>query len=470
MVNRSQVKALASPRQRHDGGARSSARARSLGQSAFQTARREQAERQRRILELGGDVQHAPRVALLAERDRLHACREGAGRPHGGVSYRPPSRSARLAIAICLNPLDAAPPAERILVIRLGAVGDVVRTLPAVSSLRAAYAGAHLAWLVEPGSAGAIEGQPWVDEVIVFPRDRLEALRRWRAPGAALRELAGFVRGLRRRRFELVVDFHGILRSALLGALSGAPRRIGYARPFGRELAWGFATDRAQLPPVRISRFERNAELVRFLGVDAPPAASPMRVDAGRLARLAAEIGVGGSPVAIHPGTSDATPYKRYAVEGYARVARALASEDGVRSIVSAGPAQADRALAEAVVAASQGAAKLAPRTPTLGDLALLFAASRLCIGSDSGPMHVASLVGTPVVQLLGPTDPVENAPWGETRSRQLRVPLPCSPCRSGCPAVTCMRSISPDAVLAAARELLVPRGAQALRVAGSRA
>ena len=366
--------------------------------------------------------------------------------------------------------MDAPPPADRILVIRLGAVGDVVRTLPAVSSLRAAYAGAHLAWLVEPASASAIEGQPWVDEVIVFPRARLEGLRRGRAVGAALRELAGFARGLRRRRFELVVDFHGILRSALLGALSGAPRRIGYARPFGRELAWGFATDRAQLPPVRISRFERNAELVRFLGVEAPPAASPMRVDPVRLARLAAELGSGGAPVVIHPGTSDATPYKRYAVEGYARVARALFSEDGVRSIVSAGPAQADRALAEALVAASQGAAKLAPRTPTLGDLALLFAASCLYIGSDSGPLHVASLVGTPVLQLLGPTDPVENAPWGETPSRQVRVPVPCSPCRSGCPAVTCMRSLSPDAVLAAARELLAPRGAQALRVAGSRA
>jgi ADP-heptose:LPS heptosyltransferase len=349
-------------------------------------------------------------------------------------------------------------------------VGDVVRTLPAVSSLRAAYAGAHLAWLVEPASASALEGQPWVDEVIVFPRDQLETLRRGGARGAALRELAGFVRGLRRRRFELVVDFHGILRSALLGALSGAPRRIGYARPFGRELAWVFATHRARLPHGRISRFERNAELVRFLAVEAPPAASPMRVDPARVARLVAELGSGGAPVAIHPGTSDATPYKRYAVEGYARLARALANEEGVRSIVSAGPAPADQALAEAVVAAAQGAAKLAPRTPTLGDLALVFAASRLFVGSDSGPLHVASLVGTPVLQLLGPTDPVENAPWAETASRQVRVALPCSPCRNGCPAATCMRSISADAVLAAARELLAPAAAQALRVAGRRA
>jgi ADP-heptose:LPS heptosyltransferase len=355
-------------------------------------------------------------------------------------------------------------------VIRLGAVGDVVRTLPAVSSLHAAYAGAHLAWLVEPPATSAVQGQPWVDEVIVFPRDRLEAGLRGRAPGAALRELAGFLRGLRRRRFDLVVDFHGILRSALLGALSGARRRIGFARPFGRELAWCFATDRAQLPPVRISRFERNAELLRFLAVATPPALAPLRVDPAKLARVAAGLGPGGPPAVLHPGTSDATPYKRYPVAAYAQVARALAREDGVRCIVSAGPARADRELAQAVVAASQGAAKLAPETPTLADLALLFAASRLFIGSDSGPMHVASLVGTPVVQLLGPTDPVENAPWRETPSRQVRIRVPCSPCRSGCAAATCMRGIPSEAVLAAARDLLAQGQAASPRFARGRA
>jgi ADP-heptose:LPS heptosyltransferase len=353
-------------------------------------------------------------------------------------------------------------------VIRLGAVGDVVRTLPAVSSLRSAYAGAHLAWLVEPRAASAVEGQPWVDEVIVFPRDALEGALRAGAPGAALRRLAGFLRELRGRRFELVLDFHGILRSSLLSLLSGARQRVGYARPFGRELSFWLATDRARLPAARISRFERNRALVHFLSVRAPAARPAWRVDPARLARLAAELGP--APVAIHPGTSDATPYKRYAVEGYARVAHALAAEDGVRCIVTAGPARADRGLAEAVVAAAPNAARLAPRTPGLGDLALVFAASRLAIGSDSGPLHVASLVGTPVVQLLGPTDPVENAPWPDTPSRQVRVPVPCSPCRSGCPAATCMQSITPEAVLRAARELLAMRAGPVLRAAGGRA
>jgi len=469
-LHRTQVQPLASPGQRYDGGARAPARATRPGQDALEFTRREQAERERSALELGGDVENAVAVALLAEVERLRTRCEGAGRPHGGVDYPPPSRRARLAITACLNPLEASPPADRILVIRLGAVGDVVRTLPAVSSLRAAYAGAHLAWLVEPAAITAVEGQPWVDEVIVFPRDRLEAALRRPAPVAALRELRAFLRALRSRRFDLVVDFHGILRSAVLGALTGARRRISYARPFGRELAWCLATDRAQLPPVRVSRFERNAELVRFLAVAAPPAPAPMRVDPAKLARVAASLGPGGAPVVIHPGTSDATPYKRYPAEGYGQVARALASQDGLRCIVSAGPARADRALAEAVVAASQGAARLAPATPTLADLALLFAASRLYIGSDSGPMHVASLVGTPVVQLLGPTDPIENEPWSETPSRQVRFPVPCSPCRRGCAAATCMRGIPPEAVLSAARELLAPSERAALRFAQRRA
>ena len=125
--------------------------------------------------------------------------------------------------------------------IRLAALGDVVRTLPAVSSLRAAHPGAHIAWLVESAASGAVAEQPWVDEVIVFPRERLiGALGRLRP--TVLREARSFVRRLRARRFDWVVDFHSILRSGVLSLLSGAPRRVAYAPPFGREAAHWFAT------------------------------------------------------------------------------------------------------------------------------------------------------------------------------------------------------------------------------------
>jgi ADP-heptose:LPS heptosyltransferase len=126
-----------------------------------------------------------------------------------------------------------------------------------------------------------------------------------------------------------------------------------------------------------------------------------------------------------------------------------------VSTLVSVGPARDDRAFAEAVVKAAAGAATLAPPTPTLGDLAALFARSRLYVGSDTGPLHVASLVGTPVVQLLGPTDPVENAPWPGTPSRTVRLPVACSPCRRGCAAAPCMGRLPAAEVVAAARSLL---------------
>ena len=353
--------------------------------------------------------------------------------------------------------------------IRLGAVGDVVRTLPAVSALRAAYSGAHIAWLVEPPAAGILRGQPFLDEVIEFPRDALQAALAGRAVGRLLRESTHFARVLYRRRFALALDFHSILRSGILSLLSGARIRVAYARPFGREFAYAFATHRARLAPERISRFERNAALVRTLGVDEKPSSQPLRVAPGARARASAALEEGGVPVAIHPGTSDATPYKRYTALGYAEVARALAKDAGVPCIVTRGPARGDREIAQAIVDASDGAARLAPETPTLADLAALLAVCRLTVGGDTGPLHVASLVGTPVVQLLGPTDPIENAPWDRTPSRSLGTGLACSPCRRGCPAATCMRSLAPDAVVAAARELLAETaGAGALAATGT--
>jgi heptosyltransferase-1 len=340
-------------------------------------------------------------------------------------------------------------------VIRLGAVGDVVRTLPAVSSLRAAYRGARITWLVEPTSASLVVGQPWVDEVLLFPRrDLAESLRRGRLVEAAriVRRLRG---ELRSRRFDLVLDFHSILKSGILALLSGAPRRAGYARPFAREGAFLFATDRARIEPSRISRFERNQALVRFLAVDLDSDPRPLRLDPETLERAEKALGPGPAPAAIHPGTSDATPHKRYTAAGYAAVARGLADRQGVASVVSWGPARDDRAFAEAIVEASGGAARIAPETPSLTDLAALFARSRLYIGGDTGPMHVASLVGTPVVQILGPTDPVENAPFPGVPSRSVRVQIQCNPCRRGCAAATCMRVIPPDSVVEAACELL---------------
>jgi len=363
--------------------------------------------------------------------------------------------------AACINPLREPLDPARILVIRLGAVGDVLRTLPAFGDLRDRHPGAHLAWLVEPKAASAVQGQPGVDEVIVFPRDELQARLDARHYAGLVRDGLGFVRSLRARRFDLVIDFHGILKSGLLSRASGAPERVSYAAPFAREGAGFWATHRVRLQPRHTSRFVRNAALVDFLGRGKPTipraeagAGRGFQVDPVARAKLRAEIPKRGEPMAvIHPGTSVRTPFKRYPMSAWAEVARGLAAA-GVHCMVAAG-SDAERLLALAVVDASGGCARPAPRTDSLGDLAALFEACDLFLGSDSGPLHLASLVGTPVVQLLGPTDPVENRPWPGTPSRSLRVPVGCSPCRRGCAAASCMQVIPVEAVIEASRSLL---------------
>jgi ADP-heptose:LPS heptosyltransferase len=335
-------------------------------------------------------------------------------------------------------------------------VGDVVRTLPAASLVRAAYPGAHLAWLVEPAAASLLAGQPWIDEVLVFPRPALVQALRALAPGSLLRTLRACLAALRARRFELVVDFHSILRSALLSLASGASRRIGYGPPFGRELAWAFATHRARLAPARVSRFERNEGLVRFLGVGAKAAPlQALRVDPAASAAMRERLGPGPAPVAMHPGTSPASAHKRVQASVLAGAARALAAELGIQTVVTHGPSEDDLRLARAVVQGAPGAARLAPPTATLVELAALFANVRVAIGPDTGPLHLAALVGTPIVQLLGATDPVENAPWPGTPSRSLHA----ARAREGAQRDGALE-LSPDAIVAAARELLGPERA----------
>src|SRR5690606_3762284 len=152
-------------------------------------------------------------------------------------------------------------------------------------------------------SRGVVAMQAWVDEVLVFPRDALTAALRAGRLGRFAGELARFVRGLRRRRFDLVVDFHSIAKSAWLARASGAPVRVGYAAPFAREGAGWLATARARLAERRISRFARNRALVEFLGVPAVPRPAPLRVAAEARREIDALLGDGPAPVVLHPGS-----------------------------------------------------------------------------------------------------------------------------------------------------------------------
>lgn len=331
----------------------------------------------------------------------------------------------------------------------------MVRTLPSLQALRRAYPEASISWLVERGAASVLDGHPDLDAVIEFPRASLTKAFRSGHFGDAYRVLRRFIALLRSEHFDLVIDFHAIAKSALIAWSSRAPMRVSYAIPFGREWSWLFATHRARLSPAKISRYDRNAGLLAYLAIDSGQASARLPRDPVARARMRRALASSDPFVLIHPGSSEGTAYKRYRASGYAAVARELMQSCGLQTLVTLGTSPAEEKLAQQIVAAAAGAARLAPHTPLLSDLIALIDAARLYVGGDSGPLHVATALGTPAVQILGPTDPIENEPCREAVWKRVRVALPCSPCRSGCAAATCMTILPHEQIVEAAMACL---------------
>lgn len=365
------------------------------------------------------------------------------------------------------------PAADRVLILRLGAMGDVIRTLPAVAALRSVYPGAHLTWVVEPSSAGVVTASGLVDEVLIFPRPRLVEAMRDGDPLGFARRMGRFVQTLRDRRFEIAIDFHGLLKSGLLARLSGAALRIGFGVPAAREFSSVFSNHRVMAPKSALSRFDRNAALVSAI---APEAEFPTRpllgASALAKARLSARLRATGRErsrdfVLLHPGSSIGAIHKRYSLRGWAAVAKSLEA-CGLEVWVACGPDRHERSMTEEIVRLAEGALVLAPETRSFDDLLALQSRAAVFVACDSGPLHAASLGGIPVVQLLGPTDPDQNAPWRDSPSARLYVPPTCSPCRRGCGDPTCMRSIPPEAVAETTRKLLATMAGQGTQRTGS--
>jgi len=351
--------------------------------------------------------------------------------------------------------------ADRILVIRLGALGDVLRTLPAVKALRALHPGSHLCWLVEPAAAPAVAAAGCVDELLVFPRGELVAAARRFRLGALVRSARAFRDTLRARRFDLVLDFHGLAKSGLLAWLSGAPVRVGHRAGVAREGASLFVNRRVDGVPARISRYARNAALLRALSPRVPVPDGPLlSVSPAAGARVAERLRTVGRAdaagfVLIHPGSSDRARHKRYPASAWVAVVDRLCAAELEVWLVAGGSAE-ERALADRIVADGGGRALRAPDPDDFEELVALIARAGVFASGDTGPLHAASLAGVPVVQLLGPTDPLQNEPGAASEWRRVHVPLPCSPCRRGCAEPACMHAIAParaaDAILALAR------------------
>lgn len=277
---------------------------------------------------------------------------------------------------------------------RLGALGDLVHTVPAVAALRQALPNARLDWVVDARHAAFLD--------LVMPIDRVLPLERSDAVG-----WVDMVRRLRPSDYDVALDFQGLMKSAVLARASGARRVIGFsiwhlrekgARPFYSEVERGAPTTHV---------IQKNLGLLATIGVHATAIEVPLAVRSSA-ARDQVRAEAGGRALALlNPGA--AWPNKRWPAPRFAEVAVFLREVRGLAPIVVWGPGE--EALAQAVVEACHGAARLAPPT-TMSDLVELSRDAALMVSGDTGPLHIAAAAGTPVVAIFGPTDPERNGPW----------------------------------------------------------
>ena len=319
-----------------------------------------------------------------------------------------------------------------------------MHAIPAAAALRHAYPQARIDWLVDPAYVPLLDLVECLDERIAF--DPRGLARRGSRTWSTLRRL-------RRGRYEVVVDLQGLLKSAVLARWIGRDKVIGFSRADVRERAASFfyteAADVASVSHV----IQKNLALIGALGVRDQTVRFPVANPRTRLAtEICERLGMRAF-VVLNPGA--AWPNKRWPPDRFGAVAAFLRRDCGLQSIVLWGPGE--ESLAEAVAAASEGSAEMAPPT-TIQDVVAIARAARMVVSGDTGPLHLAGAVGTPVVALFGPTFAERNGPWSPRDIVVSRTHLcKCLYQRQCRITVPCITDIPVDEVCSAARRCLQP-------------
>lgn len=281
-----------------------------------------------------------------------------------------------------------------VLIVRLGALGDIVHTIPAVAAIRKAFADAQIDWLVDRKHRDIVDLVTVVDRVIAIDSNSLAG---W----------SEAIRLIRQTKYNAAIDLQGLLKSAVFARASGADHVIGFSIYHLREkTARPFYSTTADVDEEHI--ILRNLRLLRAIDVETTEIAFPLRVpDSDAVKQLRERIPADRAIALINPGA--AWPNKRWPPEHFGGLASFIRDECHMTPVILWGPGE--ESLAEGVVTVSAGAAVKAPATRVTDIVALARAAS-LFVSGDTGPLHIAAAVGTPIVALFGPTDPARNGPF----------------------------------------------------------
>jgi 3-deoxy-D-manno-octulosonic-acid transferase/heptosyltransferase-1 len=365
---------------------------------------------------------------------------------------------------------------REILIVKLSSIGDVVHTLPSLEALYRLDPQAHITWLVEEEASQLIQGHTFLSRVMVSKRKRwVKQLRKPVLWLQTVKEIIRFVTELRSVNYDLVIDFQGLFKSGLLVFLCRGKRKVGFDN--AKEMSFLFLTERYPVGLPEQHALEKNLTLVKSLSGSIDQSGIPYKehsckniVTNEKEKRKVDEFLrkheiVDEKPLlAVHPMARWET--KLWDVHKFARLSDQLIKDYNAQ-IVFTGQKQ-DAPVITKIISLMNRPAVNASGETSLKELAYLLERSQLIITTDSGPMHIAAAMGTPVVALFGPTAPWRTGPYSKS-AEIVRNDLYCSPCfKKHCSHISCMKGITVEDVLKAVDSRLLmkktDRGITSLR------
>lgn len=346
-----------------------------------------------------------------------------------------------------------------ILIVKTSAIGDVIHTLPSLWSLRSSFPAGRITWLVEESAADLLLGHPALDRVLIARRKTW--LNDFRA-GRWFRAFSGFIRfvkELRDTRYDLIIDFQGLLKSAAWVLLAKGVRKAGFG-PGMEHAEHSYLALNERVPAVEMDQhaIDRSLQLLKSLGISPADLRFTVPVTARQESEAVSLLRGGGVQehdrlVAVNPMAR--WPTKLWEPQSFAALADRLEAE-GIRVVFTGGPS--DRMALDEIERLMTGPMRRLDGRTSLTVLAALYRRAQVVVTTDSGPMHLAAAVGTPVVALFGPTAPWRTGPYGPNHI-VIRADLSCSPCfKKQCLTTlyeerACMKRLTVDQVTRAVLE-----------------
>ena len=330
---------------------------------------------------------------------------------------------------------------RRILIVLLGAIGDVTRALPLLTRLRRAYPQAYISWAVEPAAAALLDYHPALNETLLYQRSH------------GFRTFFPFLRSVREHKFDLVLDLQRHLKSGLVSLWSRAPVRLGFHRTNTKEGNWLFNTHTIEAVPDFSLKLAQYLKFAEALGLPDDGVSFDLRLRPEEEQKVETLLAVTPRPFAVF-FLGSRWPSRFWFPQATAEVAHELQQEYAMGIVLVGGPSEMTFAQ-QVSEATGPGVTNLSGKT-SLRDLIGIFTRARFAMGPDCGPMHIAAASGIPVISLWGATSPVRSAPW-HSEEFVIRGEAACSPCYvRRCPiGRACMQRITPGQVLSVVRQIL---------------